>query len=316
MTVPALDPRVLAVEQAVDLRPESLQAQVADEKLTARTEDALRDALTRALYKHFHTGLRSVSGAARPREPELERNYALRVPHRYSRVIGTAPRSSGDFRVFRLAGVDVELPARAILSSDGDRGVLSISAQRPNLSPGFFTVMGSWGWAPDSPVLRVYVNVGTAQTAVHAWGLALEYLEAAEATYHAKVVSRTNLISRRDGIVVYLGNAEYSLVTGLVQELSGLALGREISGFTKSLAPGISYAWEPSHNSPQSRLSFGQHRARAITEALFDHAENRTRPFSEHAHGRLIESRIAPTEIHRNVDSPIMEEGSETATLH
>ncbi|MCX4880358.1 T3SS effector HopA1 family protein [Streptomyces sp. NBC_00847] len=314
MTAQALDPRVLAIEQAVNLRPELLEAQIVDEKVTAKTERALRGAVSDALYGHFHTGLGSAKQSVPPREPELEQRYASRVPHGNSRVNGVAaPQSAGAAAVFDLNGVRVEFPARSVLASDGDRNVLSIGAQRPNLSPGFFAVIGSKGWTPSASVLRVYVNVGTVQTAVQAWGLALEHLEETEAVYQAKVVSRANLVSRRDGMVFYLDAAAHPLMPGLARKLSRLALPIEVPDFTQSLAPGISYAWEPTHDSSQPRRSFGLHRARAITAALFDQTADPHKPFAMHARERLIEFRIEPTGIHRNIDSPLIQE--DTAPL-
>ncbi|PBC64022.1 hypothetical protein BKI49_09965 [Streptomyces sp. Tue6028] len=304
-----MDPRALAVEKAVVLRAELLEAQVNDELVTAKTEHELRRAVSNALYEHFHTGLSATSRPVRAPEPELERRYASRLPHRYSRAHGTAAQQPAcDSTVFGLEGVRVEFPPESVLAIDGDRYVLSVGCQRPHLSPGFYTVVGSRGWTPRAPILRVYVNVGTAEMAVEAWGRALKYLEASEATYQAKVISRASLVSRRDGMVVYLDGAARPLVAGLVREVSQLALCTEVPTFTRAMAAGISYAWEPVHHSPQGRLSFGQHRARAITAALFDQAANPEKPFMEHVRERLIEYHIEPTEIHRNIDSPALEE--------
>ncbi|MFF5572508.1 T3SS effector HopA1 family protein [Streptomyces luteogriseus] len=309
MIAHALDPRVLAVEQAVTIGPELIEARVAGERLTAKSEGALRGAVSNALYGHFHTGLGSKKQSVSPREPELEQRYAAQVPHHGSRVYGAAaPQPDSSAGVFDLNGVRVAFPARSVLASEGDQSVLSIDARRPNLSPGFYAVIGSRGWTPNPSVLRVYVTVGTVETAVRAWGIALEYLEESGAVYQAKVISRTNLASRRDGMVVYLDGAAHSLVPGLAGKLSRLALPADAPAFAQSLAPGISYAWEPEHDSSQPLLSFGQHRARAITAALFDHAADPRKPFVTHAREHLLKSGIEPTAIHRNIDSPTIQE--------
>ncbi|MFH9707079.1 T3SS effector HopA1 family protein [Streptomyces luteogriseus] len=305
----ALDPRVLAVEQAVTLSPELLEARVAGERLTAKTRGALRGVVSNALYGHFHTGLGSKKQSVSPREPELEQRYAAQVPHHDSRVYGAAaPQPDDGADVFSLNGVRVAFPARSVLAHEGDRTVLSIDARRPNLSPGFYAVIGSRGWTPNPSVLRVYVTVGTVERAVRAWGIALEYLEGAGAAYQAKVISRTSLVSRRDGMVVYLDGAARSLVPGLAGKLSRLALPANAPEFAQSLAPGISYAWEPEHDPSQPLLSFGQHRARAITAALFAHAADPHKPFVTHAREHLLTSCIEPTAIHRNIDSPTLQE--------
>ncbi|MFH9988915.1 T3SS effector HopA1 family protein [Streptomyces luteogriseus] len=305
----ALDPRVLAVEQAVTLSPELLEARVAGERLTAKNRGALRGVVSNALYGHFHTGLGSKKQSVSPREPELERRYAAQVPHHDSRVYGAAaPQPDDGADVFSLNGVRVAFPARSVLAHEGDRTVLSIDARRPNLSPGFYAVVGSRGWTPNPSVLRVYVTVGTVERAVRAWGIALEYLEGAGAAYQAKVISRTSLVSRRDGMVVYLDGAARSLVPGLAGKLSRLALPANAPEFAQSLAPGISYAWEPEHDPSQPLLSFGQHRARAITAALFAHAADPHKPFVTHAREHLLTSCIEPTAIHRNIDSPTLQE--------
>lgn len=304
-----VDPRALAVEKAVVLRPELLEARVNDEKLTAKTEHELRGVVSNALYEHFHTGLGTVRRPVPAPEPELERRYASRLTHRHSRVNGTATQQPAfGPAVFDLEGVRVEFPPGSVLASDGDQYVLRVESDRPHLSPGFYTVVGSRGWTSRTPILRVYVNVGTVETAVEAWGLALEYLEASEAAYQAKVISRASLISRRDSMVVYLDGAAHPLVGGLVRELSQLGLCGKVPTFTRAMAAGISYAWEPVPDSSQRRLSFGQHRARAITAALFDQAANPEKPFAEHVRERLIESHIEPSEIHRNTDSPALQE--------
>ncbi|MFI0267692.1 T3SS effector HopA1 family protein [Streptomyces luteogriseus] len=305
----ALDPRVLAVEQAVTLSPELLEARVAGERLTAKDRGALRGVVSNALYGHFHTGLGSKKQSVSPREPELEQRYAAQVPHHDSRVYGAAaPQPDDGADVFSLNGVRVAFPARSVLAHEGDRTVLSIDARRPNLSPGFYAVVGSRGWTPNPSVLRVYVTVGTVERAVRAWGIALEYLEGAGAAYQAKVISRTSLVSRRDGMVVYLDGAARSLVPGLAGKLSRLALPANAPEFAQSLAPGISYAWEPEHDPSQPLLSFGQHRARAITAALFAHAADPHKPFVTHAREHLLTSCIEPTAIHRNIDSPTLQE--------
>ncbi len=162
------------------------------------------------------------------------------------------------------------------------------------------------------PVLRLYLHLGSPDEAIRLWGGILRHLEDADVGYRAKVTSSRQLFPRRDGLVVYLGRNAWDLVPSLVRRVAQPAkAAREglASPFARSLAPGAAIAWEPEDERPGRRqMSFGQHRAAAVVDALFDSVEGRPREngtssFECLVH-RLKEANIDPAAVYRNANSP------------
>ncbi|MFF0783269.1 T3SS effector HopA1 family protein [Streptomyces sp. NPDC003720] len=311
MTAAVIDPRVLEIREQVSLSVEFLRADVAGRKLDAKSREALRSKVSRALYDEFHTGLGAPGNDARgngaqQRDPELEERYAARLPHRTVRSAGTLVEDQDGDRVITIDGVRVRVPAASVGKPDGRSVEFSVGSARPNFSPGFFTTFGSRGRIQKAPILRVYVSAGTEARMLCAWEAALGHLESAGLPYQAKAISRPGLMARRDGMVVYLDADAHSALAGLVDALACAQEPWEtpVPLLTRRVGPGVAYAWEPRTERARPQLSFGQHRLTAVTEALFAHAENPTTSFADHAGEQLLAEGIDPSAAHRNTDSP------------
>ncbi|MET7934801.1 T3SS effector HopA1 family protein [Streptomyces sp. NPDC005322] len=310
-----LDPGLAAVLDGVTLAPDGLHATVDGRELTAETGRQLRQELIGAVYEAFHVG--HVFGEQRPRsfrDPWLEERLAARTPHTTTPVPAVPYRPEGegaggaDSRIAVIGGLRVRLTGAREFTD----GTVRLPAARPGLSPGFFLVDGSRGTTARGAVLRLYLQLDDPDEAIRLWGGTLRHLEDAGVGYRAKVTSSRQLFPRRDGLVVYLGRDAWDIVPGLVEEVRQPAkAGREepASPFAKSLAPGVAIAWEPRDERPGRRgMSFGQHRAAAVVDALFDTLEGRPgeigRSPDECLIRRLKEANIDPAAVYRNADSP------------
>ncbi|MFF3333698.1 T3SS effector HopA1 family protein [Streptomyces sp. NPDC002888] len=316
-----LDPRLTAILAEVEVSPDGRHATVAGRSLDADTPRKLRQELVTALYETFHVGHAFGAGndEGRPlREPAFERRLAECTPHTETLVAaqprehGASPAAVAGAATAAVAGAATAAAAR-IAVVDGLRvrlgdaveqvgDTVRLPARRPGLSPGFFLVDGSRGRPSGGPLLRLYQHVDHPDEAVGLWTRTLRTLEDAGVRYRAKVTSAQWLLPRRDGLVVYLGADAWDVVPALTEGVQPAEkAGRPdlSSSFARVLAPGVSLAWEPDDRRPGRRgLSFGQHRAAAVAEALLDGTGGASLP------ARLREARVDPSAIHRNIDSP------------
>lgn len=267
--------------QLADLRiePEQDQVAVGDRTISGSDPIALRAKLASALYESWHAGM-----AARPaesaspsphRDAEFEQQLADCVPHTVSAtpaVVHALPDDEdpghgvAEVNRVRVRVAAADLAGRAA----GDRVTLALPALRPMLSPGFLLVSGASGSTSAGPTLRLYVHVAEAAQAPAAWRSVLEHLEDRHAHYRAKVLSRRELYPRRDAIVVYLPESSWSYVPDLAAAVAdAAALGGPTSPFAHRIGPGLALAWEPDDERPGwRRVSFGQHRARAVARGV------------------------------------------------
>ncbi|MGW7031314.1 T3SS effector HopA1 family protein [Streptomyces xanthophaeus] len=312
MTHETLDPRVVRVWQSVELSADLREALVGRRILTADSERALRTKVWQAVYETFHVGLELPGSEAGTRwsggpDPTLVEEYSQQVPHMRSEVIGTVVGRTPAWTVAELNGVRVRFPAAAgEPRSRGETAVFDVASRRPAVSPGFFAVTGSSGPALRGPVLRVYVNAGSPETAVAIWGVSLRYLEDRRAGYQAKAASHPKSLARRDSVVIYLDAGSLPLLSGLVDAISRQGPSPSVPFFTRALAPGIAFAWEP-RTVASAPASFGQHRATVITDAIFEFRTSPDGRFERTAREHLEKAFVDPQNIHRNVDSPQLE---------
>ncbi|WP_124271963.1 T3SS effector HopA1 family protein, partial [Streptomyces sp. ADI96-02] len=283
---PLLAPRLAAALDLVSVRPDGLEARVADRTLSADSPRDLRGRLTNALYEEFHAG----NGAHRReagspprrtlRDSALERRLADAVPHATTPVVGRLLEitDTGEL-VVRLPEITARLAADRLLPPGtpvpGELVQVALEAARPALSPGFFYVMGSRALpTPAGPVRRLFLHARDAEAAVGLWAAALAALEDAGARYHAKVLSDEDDYPRRDSVVVYLHGDPVPGERAVAAAVAGLpGLGADTSLFTARLAPGVAAAWDPRDPRPgRDGMSFGQHRSFALAAALVDHA--------------------------------------------
>ncbi|MGK5629548.1 T3SS effector HopA1 family protein, partial [Streptomyces sp. URMC 123] len=291
-------PELLAALRRIRMSEDLRSATVGDRTVRADDPRDLQPQLGAVLYDVLHSG-RAHEEKVRLtlREPAFETELRAAVPHEHivrpatvlasrlparpsdsSAAPAERPGAPAEERVLVAmdqSGVRVRVPASALVGQDGpapEPGSLvrvRLAPYRPALSPGFFYVFGTREPEFGDDLLRVYVHLADARSAVAAWAAVLERLEAAGAHYHAKVLSTPYSYPRRDALVVYLGRESWAAcheVAGTVRDLPGVA--PDTSAFAHRLGPGAAIAWEPADPRPgNGRLSFGQHRAGALAEA-------------------------------------------------
>ncbi|MFD3699851.1 T3SS effector HopA1 family protein [Streptomyces sp. NPDC058646] len=293
-----------------------LSATVAGRELSADSPGELKTLLGTALYETLHSG-QDETASKLPRilrDPDFERRLGEAVPHRTvtARAVvlpqppGT-PSDAGDVLVLR-DGIRTWTPRRTMNVADPAPGTLvelGVPAARPALSPGFFVVTSPVDRGAPAELLRVYLNLTDPQAAPQAWQAVLTRLNELEIAYQAKVLSCLPLYPRRDALVVYLQPDAWHAVPVLAELAPSLpGLGTETSHFVHRVAPGVGVAFEPADHRPAMRgLSFGQHRAGAVAEALLDRARHGT-PLAEALTARFTQAGIDPNRPARNLTSP------------
>jgi hypothetical protein len=288
----------------------ALTARAGRHELRADSRTELRRLLSTALYDQLHTG----RGGWRPgttrelTDEAFETRLRAAVPHGYTTVTTSVDEVSDGAVVVTLDGVRVRLPVSGVDTvAAGQDVLLRVDCVRPRLSPGFLLVNGSAGHGlGDGPVLRVYVNVQTAEAAPEVLGVTLAALERLAVPYRAKITSVRAGLPRRDAAVVYLGRQAWhaaTVVATAVQPIAGR--GDEVSPYTRRLGPGVSTAWEPADARPGYRgLSFGEHRSLVISTALVEHAKNPSLPPESAVEKEFSAAGIDPEAPFRDVTSP------------
>lgn len=306
---------LLAALQDVRVQPDQLAASVGTRELQAESPRQLRRLLSNALYEVLHTGAEQTEGPLpfRLRDRSFERTLADAVPHRETSVrarvlaVGEGDGSAEPRYLVALDGVRVWVPFDQIglagVAAVGEIVTVANTPCRPALSPGFFLVQGSRSERSGEP-LRVYVHLPDWRETAAIWGRVLEHLEQARAAYRAKVLSAEDLYPRRDALVVYLDPEWLYIAHELADLLRGMpGVGAETSLFTHRLGPGVAAAWEPRDDRPgMTGLSFGQHRASAVAEALVDTADG-SAPLATVLRAKLAAANINPTHVALNVGS-------------
>ncbi|WP_086820173.1 T3SS effector HopA1 family protein [Allokutzneria sp. NRRL B-24872] len=261
------------VVERIVVDDKALTASVAGRELTAESRTELRSRLRHAIYEVFHQGRAEENEEQLSlRDPALEKDFADAIPFPETTAEAVLLELREDSALVELSGVVVDVP-RSVLRGTGERVELGLPPGRPALSPGFFLAQGSRGTGSEQQVLRVYVHLTDAASAVQVWREALAHLETRDICYYAKVLSVAALYPRQDALVVYLpANAE-GTAGSLAERVSPLpGVGASTSPFAHRLAPGVATAWEPTQTPGARRLSFGEHRAQAVADGLLEHA--------------------------------------------
>jgi hypothetical protein len=281
-----------------------LTARLGGDEVTGATRHQLRQALSTAIYRRWHTGNTADTGEhTADRDAAFEAALYALVPHEWT---WRHPVPAASASHVLLDGVRVALPAigRATGAAP-DR--LRVPAARPNLSPGFFLVDGSRGTGlKGTPTLRMYLHLADPGSALPIWERVLETLEEREVPYRIKILSRPADYPRRDALVIYLGGAAWSATSAIlsaVQPLPGCE--PQTSVFVDRLADGIGMAWEPSDHRPgMTGMSFGQHRAFAVASGLL--GDDGDGDESTRTATALREANVDPSRPFRNLDSPLL----------
>lgn len=294
-----------------------LTATVNGREVEADSPRQLRRLLANALYETLHTGQKPIEGPIpfRSRDAEFEGQLTAAVGHRFTSVPGRVqavvpPDADREaLHLVALEGVRVWVPGRSLASDGaavGDLVTVSLAAARPALSPGFLMVYGTRVHR-SAELLRVYLHIADPAHAPGIWGAVLARLEAAGGAYRAKVLSSREAYPRRDSLVVYLDSDSRQLAVDLADLVAGRpGMGEETSVFARRLGPGVAVAWEPKDGRPgMGGLSFGQHRASVVAEALVERAVDGADPaVAEALAAALLAANVDPADVSRNLDSP------------
>lgn len=308
----SLSPVLLQVLETVTVDQDGCHAVVEDRELDAENPRDLQKKLSATLYEALHAGRPQQQGD-RPRslrDPQFEARLAAVTPHQET-LTGTRllERAEDGSCLVEHKGVRIRVAGAAVGDAPPAATTvpLRLPAARPALSPGFFLADSSRGAVGARPLLRIYVHLQDPEAAVEGWGRILSRLEAAGAVYRAKVASSPRFLPRRDALVVYLGPQSWQSAGLIAEAVEGMAgLGADTSPFTHRLTTGVGAAWEPQDNRPGMRgLSFGEHRAMNLAEALLHHARS-THGISREAAvmEAFMTAGIDPADPARNLDSP------------
>ncbi|WP_405587850.1 T3SS effector HopA1 family protein [Streptomyces sp. NBC_01190] len=289
---------------------EEYRVEVGGQRVEAPDPIAFRAQLTTALYEHWHAGTAGREAApAHHRDTAFERELAAATPHSAAATPATLRALPDDAvsgqAVVEVNRVRVRVPAGMVAgSTPGDALVLNLPAVRPMLSPGFLFAGGSAGGNRGKEVLRMYVHLSTSEHAPAVWRALLEVLEGHGARYRAKVLSRRTSYPRRDAVVLYLPEESRPHVPDLVRAVEGLpGLGAATPVLARAVRPGLAMAWEPADERPGwRRVSFGQHRAMAVTRGIFRHMSDGV-PLHSAVAEELTAAGVDPEDPARNLDS-------------
>lgn len=271
---------LVAALRTVAVSPDCRGATIGQRTISASGPDSLRPGLSAAIYDELHAGWTrpEIRPGADLRDQGIEDAFRRLMPNQD--VIRTEPvldNRPGHVLV-RLNGVRVWVPRDRAERSDAAEARIRLPADRPALSAGYFLADSGDSWILSGSVLRLYVHLTSMTAAYDAWAAVHRVLDGLETGYRVKVASWPAMLPRRDALVVYLAARQRDMTQRLVTALRDLrGVGPETSVFARALAPGVAVAWEPADPRPgMSGLSFGEHSAGVLAEALIRHATSQS----------------------------------------
>lgn len=244
--------------------------------------------LKNLLYGKYHSG--SSMGAEHLPVPDTEFVGLLAASHSISttsdpdwRIVAA---EDGDRYVAEKDGVYVKIDRKRHIYSSKNLEVgmlasLRLPAERPNVSPGFFSVVSGAGSPDQRAMCRFYCNLKSSSATQFLEHTTLQ-LEPLGIKYWLKTLNRPEYYGRRDGTVLYVDLSDRQIVCEVLVKVMA-SLGKGINLQTPALAlhiaPGLSFACEPIVQG--STMSFGQHRCQALAEAIWDAKVGRSYGISE-----------------------------------
>ena len=180
---------------------------------------------------------------------------------------------------------------------------LRVPSARPNLSPGYFLLIGDAPIPQDDGIVRLYWHL-TPEGAARWLQSATAALNARTLPFHLKVLHSPHLFTRCDAGVLYLRQSAFVAAKPALRDIYAhveAELRSEVPAFTKSLAPGIGLAELPGGE------SFGMHRCHLIADGLIrSRTEGRT-----DAAGRLDCVLACWADFGLDVERPYLNPGSQ-----
>lgn len=164
------------------------------------------------------------------------------------------------------------------------------------VQPGFFHLSGDTDHPFDRPATgRCYFNVCRPGAVPLVAALTRE-LNAAGVPFHFKIVDDPQRFTRSDGAVLYLPADALSRVREplrAVYDAVGRYLKRPVPRWSRALAPGLGYAADPGNGE-----SFGMHRCRLVTEALWTAHLDPATPVDDHIEAVFRAAGVDPATPH------------------
>lgn len=205
--------------------------------------------------------------------------------------------------VVLLQGVRVFVPGAIVTR----RGRSQIDARLPTLSPrlsiGFLFYTCRVGGGSAGRPLRLYRHLAGPDEAVAVWRSFTAWAEEAGLPLRSKILSQSWAFPRNDALVVYLPAEAWHRLDEVAAALAAPDE-RPASSFARSVAPGVTAAWEPHDlTGGVGRVSFGEHRAAAVARGIVGASGDDAR--AERAvRAELLAVNVDPTAVYRNLDSP------------
>lgn len=304
-----LNTRLRDLLPEVVVHPGGMVAMTAGEVYDADNPATVARNLGSALYQTFHTGRdKPLDLAMRTmRDMEMERSLYAAMPQLTRSVEARFEKALDEGSMVTIDQVRVRVPQHPD-STDALSMSVEVPAARPGLSPGFFYVIGTNSRQFVGPTLRLYAHLDDPESAAPVWSRLVDLMEALRLPWHGKILSCPVLYPRNDALVIYLPREAWGHASQLAAQLQGTGLlAPGVSPFTKPITESVSCAFEPDdQRGANAGLSFGQHRATVLAEALVRHAaEDEPHGTVEDAIiGAFIDANIDPAEPARNLTSP------------
>jgi hypothetical protein len=211
--------------------------------------------------------------------------------------------------VVERGGLSLEVPPEACVSPIAEPLVFSIQVSlhvpsaRPNLSPGYYLVVGDVPMVANNGLVRLYWHLNP-ESAVHWVRCTTEALNAEGFPFHLKVLRAPPLFTRCDAGVLYLPRSTFETARPTLADIYAeveAQLRPEVPAFTLSLAPGLGLA------ESLGSESFGLHRCDLVAAGLVrSQTEGRTDPA-----GRLECVSACWTEAGLQIERPYLNPGSQ-----
>ena len=186
----------------------------------------------------------------RGRIPVLSRNWRQPTKERLHRDGLDGARGSRRARGGRAARSNARSVSGGLRSADfraaGVRrpNLATCPSARPNLSPGYFLLIGDAPIPQDDGIVRLYWHL-TPEGAARWLQSATAALNARTLPFHLKVLHSPHLFTRCDAGVLYLRQSAFVAAKPALRDIYAhveAELRSEVPAFTKSLAPGIGLA--------------------------------------------------------------------------
>jgi hypothetical protein len=182
----------------------------------------------------------------------------------------TALRVRAGRVVVERQGLTLEVPAEACVPPIAQPLVspieigLHVPNARPNLSPGYYLVVGNIPILDSDDLVRLYWHL-TPEVAAYWVQRATEAFNSSHLPFSLKVLRAPQLFTRCDAGVLYLARSTFETARPILANIYTLVeaqLRSEVPAFTRRLARGLALAESPGSE------SFGMHRCNLIAEGL------------------------------------------------